>query len=38
MFYGSRSDGTEWGADAEHSPVFLNPQFQGAPEALTPHI
>jgi hypothetical protein len=38
MFYGSRSDGTEWGADAEHSPVFLNPQFQGAPEPLTTYI
>jgi hypothetical protein len=38
MFYGSRSDGTEWGADAEHSPVLLNPQFQGAPEPLTVYI
>jgi hypothetical protein len=38
MFYGSRSDGTEWGADAEHSPVFLNPQFQGAPEPLTTYV
>ncbi len=38
MFYGSRSDGTEWGADAEHSPVILNPQFQGAPEPLTTYI
>lgn len=38
MFYGSRSDGTEWGADAEHSPVLLNPQFQGAPEPLTTYI
>ncbi len=38
MFYGSRSDGSEWGADAEHSPVFLNPQFQGAPEPLTTYI
>ncbi len=38
MFYGHRSDGTEWGADAEHSPVFLNPQFQGAPEPLTTYI
>jgi hypothetical protein len=34
MFYGSRSDGSEWGADAEHCPVFLNPQFQGAPGAF----
>ena len=38
MFYGSRSDGSEWGADAEHSPVFLNPQFQGAPEPLATYI
>lgn len=38
MFYGSRSDGSEWGADAEHSPVILNPQFQGAPEPLTTYI
>jgi hypothetical protein len=38
MFYGARSDGMEWGADAEHSPVFLNPQFQSAPEPLTTYI
>ncbi|MDQ2840328.1 MAG: hypothetical protein M3Y72_04670 [Acidobacteriota bacterium] len=38
MFYGSRSDGSEWGADAEHSPVYLNPQFQGAQEPLTTYI
>jgi hypothetical protein len=38
MFYSVRSDGTEWGADAEHSPVLLNPQFQGAPEPLTTYI
>jgi hypothetical protein len=38
MFYGSRSDGTEWGAGAEHSPVLLNPQFQGAPEPLATYI
>jgi hypothetical protein len=38
MFYGNRSDGSEWGADAPHSPVFLNPQFQGAPEPLTTYI
>lgn len=38
MFYGNRSDGSEWGADAEHSPVILNPQFQGAPEPLTTYI
>jgi hypothetical protein len=38
MFYGLRSDGSEWGADAQNSPVFLNPQFQGAPEPLTTYI
>jgi hypothetical protein len=38
MFYGSRSNGTEWGADTEHSPVILNPQFQGAPEPLATYI
>jgi hypothetical protein len=38
MFYGARSDGSEWGADAEHSPVILNPQFQGAPEPLATYI
>jgi hypothetical protein len=38
MFYGNRSDGAEWGADAEHSPVLLNPQFQGDPEPLTTYI
>ncbi len=38
MFYGSRSDGSEWGADVEHSPVLLNPQFQGAPEPFTTYI
>jgi hypothetical protein len=38
MFYGNRSDGTEWGADVEHSPVILNPQFQGAPEPLATYI
>lgn len=38
MFYGNRSDGTEWGADAEHSPVISNPQFQGAPEPFTTYI
>ncbi len=38
MFYGRQSDGSEWGADAEHSPVILNPQFQGAPEPLTTYI
>ena len=38
MFYGGRSNGSEWGADAEHSPVILNPQFQGDPEPLTTYI
>jgi hypothetical protein len=38
MFYGSRSDGAEWGADAEYSPVLLNPQFQGAPEPLATYV
>lgn len=38
MFYGSRSDGSEWGADVDHSPVLLNPQFQGAPEPLATYI
>ena len=38
MFYGARSDGSEWGADVEHSPVILNPQFQGCPEPLTTYI
>lgn len=38
MFYGKRSDGSEWGADVEHSPVILNPQFQGAPEPLATYI
>jgi hypothetical protein len=38
MFYGSRSDGAEWGAGAEYSPVLLNPQFQGAPEPLATYI
>jgi len=34
MFYGTRSDGMDWGADLPHSPVMLNPQFQGSPEGL----
>ncbi len=38
MFYGGRSDGTEWGAGTEQSPVLLNPQFQGAPEPLTTYV
>jgi len=38
MFYGPRSDGTDWGADLPGSPVLLNPQFQGAPEPLATFI
>jgi hypothetical protein len=34
MFYGPSSDGRDWGADFSHSPVILNPQFQGSPEGL----
>jgi hypothetical protein len=38
MFYSTRSDGTDWGADVTGSPVLLNPQFQGAPEPLATFI
>ena len=38
MFYSTRSDGSDWGADVEGSPVLLNPQFQGAPEPLATFI
>jgi hypothetical protein len=38
MFYSSRSDGADWGADVAGSPVLLNPQFQGAPEPLATFI
>jgi hypothetical protein len=34
MFYGPRSDGTDWGADFPGSQVYLNPQFQNSPEPL----
>jgi hypothetical protein len=34
MFYGPRTDGTDWGADLHGSPVMLNPQFQDSPEPL----
>jgi len=36
MFYGPRSDGVDWGADLDGSPVMLNPQFQSLddPEPL----
>jgi hypothetical protein len=32
MFYTPLMDGAVWGADLPHSPVMLNPQFNGAPE------
>jgi hypothetical protein len=35
MFYFSRANGTEWGADRPGSPVMLNPQFQNSPEAMS---
>jgi hypothetical protein len=38
MFYGPRSDGTDWGADLARSPVLLNPQFQGSPESLATYM
>jgi len=38
MFYSARSDGADWGADVQGSPVLLNPQFQGAPEPLATFI
>jgi hypothetical protein len=34
MFYTPLMDGTVWGADLPHSPVMLNPQFNGAPEPI----
>jgi hypothetical protein len=34
MFYGPRTDGSNWGADFRGSPVMLNPQFQDSPEPL----
>jgi hypothetical protein len=34
MFYGPRTDGSNWGADFHGSPVMLNPQFQDSPEPL----
>jgi hypothetical protein len=34
MFYGPRTDGADWGADFDGSPVLLNPQFQNSPEPL----
>jgi hypothetical protein len=38
MFYGSRSDGADWGADLSGSPVMLNPQFQNSPESLATYM
>jgi len=34
MFYTPLMDGSVWGADLPHSPVMLNPQFNGAPEPI----
>jgi hypothetical protein len=34
MFYTPLMDGGVWGADLLHSPVMLNPQFDGAPEPI----
>jgi len=36
MFYTPLMDGTVWGADLPHSPVMLNPQFNGGGADL-PH-
>ena len=35
MFYVPQTDGASWGSDVPDSPVYLNPQFQGAPEPVT---
>jgi hypothetical protein len=35
MFYVPQTDGATWGSDMPDSPVYLNPQFQGAPEPVT---
>jgi hypothetical protein len=35
MFYLPLSDDSSWGADLPGSPVFLNPQFHGAPEPIS---
>jgi hypothetical protein len=34
MFYTPLIDGANWGADLPKSPVYLIPQFQGAPEPI----
>jgi len=35
MFYVPQTDAANWGSDVPDSPVYLNPQFQGAPEPVT---
>jgi hypothetical protein len=32
LFYAPLTDGAVWGADLLHSPVIVNPQFNGDPE------
>ncbi|HEX8814036.1 MAG TPA: hypothetical protein VF753_00900 [Terriglobales bacterium] len=34
MFYTPLAEGSLWGADVPDSPVYLNPQFRGAPEPI----
>ena len=34
MIYTPLMDGAVWGADVDHSPVMLNPQFDGHPEPI----
>jgi hypothetical protein len=34
MFYTPLMDGAVWGADLPKSPIYLNPQFHGAPEPI----
>ncbi len=34
MFYAPESDGADWGANLPGSPVLLDPDFRGEPEAL----
>ncbi len=34
MIYTPLMDGAAWGADLDHSPVMLNPQFHGDPEPI----
>ena len=35
MFYVPQVDPAAWGSDSPNAPVFLNPQFNGAPEPIT---